>query len=193
MKIALFGGSFDPVHKGHLAIAEEACRCCRFDRFFFVPAALSPFKHPGTVSADFRLKMLEDALKGVPDLPVEIDRSEIDRGGLSFSIDTIRSVRNRFPEASVTWIAGDDILPDLPRWKDPEELSRMTDFLIFRRSGGEIPVFPKGFRIRFLEISPIPYSSSEIRRRIADGMPPAEVPGLLPVTAAFIEKEGLYR
>lgn len=193
MKIALFGGSFDPVHKGHLAIAEEACRCCRFDRFFFVPAALSPFKHPGTVSADFRLKMLEEALKGVPDLPVEIDRSEIDRGGLSFSIDTIRSVRNRFPEASVTWIGGDDILPDLPRWKDPEELSRMTDFLIFRRSGGEIPVFPKGFRIRFLEISPIPYSSSEIRRRIADGMPPAEVPGLLPVTAAFIEKEGLYR
>lgn len=193
MKIALFGGSFDPVHKGHLAIAEEACRCCRFDRFFFVPAALSPFKHPGTVSADFRLKMLEEALKGVPDLPVEIDRSEIDRGGLSFSIDTIRSVRNRFPEASVTWIAGDDILPDLPRWKDPEELSRMTDFLIFRRSGGEIPVFPKGFRIRFLEISPIPYSSSEIRRRIADGMPPAEVPGLLPVTAAFIKNEGLYR
>lgn len=193
MKVALFGGSFDPVHKGHLAIAEEACRCCRFDRFFFVPAALSPFKHPGTVSADFRLKMLEEALKGVPDLPVEIDRSEIDRGGLSFSIDTIRSVRNRFPEASVTWIAGDDILPDLPRWKDPEELSRMTDFLIFRRSGGEIPVFPKGFRIRFLEISPIPYSSSEIRRRIADGMPPAEVPGLLPVTAAFIKNEGLYR
>lgn len=193
MKVALFGGSFDPVHKGHLAIAEEACRCCRFDRFFFVPAALSPFKHPGTVSADFRLKMLEDALKEVPDLPVEIDRSEIDRGGLSFSIDTIRSVRNRFPEASVTWIAGDDILPDLPRWKDPEELSRMTDFLIFRRSGGEIPVFPKGFRIRFLEISPIPYSSSEIRRRIADGMPPAEVPGLLPVTAAFIKNEGLYR
>lgn len=193
MKIALFGGSFDPVHKGHLAIAEEACRCCRFDRFFFVPAALSPFKHPGTVSADFRLKMLEEALKGVPDLPVEIDRSEIDRGGLSFSIDTIRSVRNRFPEASVTWIGGDDILPDLPRWKDPEELSRMTDFLIFRRSGGEIPVFPKGFRIRFLEISPIPYSSSEIRRRIADGMPPAEVPGLLPVTAAFIKNEGLYR
>ena len=132
MKIALFGGSFDPVHKGHLAIAEEACRCCRFDRFFFVPAALSPFKHPGTVSADFRLKMLEDALKGVPDLPVEIDRSEIDRGGLSFSIDTIRSVRNRFPEASVTWIAGDDILPDLPRWKEADELSRVSDFFALK-------------------------------------------------------------
>ncbi len=193
MKVALFGGSFDPVHKGHLAIAEEACRCCRFDRFFFVPAALSPFKHPGTVSADFRLKMLEEALKGVPDLPVEIDRSEIDRGGLSFSIDTIRSVRNRFPEASVTWIAGDDILPDLPRWKEADELSRVSDFLVFRRTEGKIPVFPNGFRIRFLEIAPVPYSSSEIRRQIAAGIPPTAIPGLLPVTAAFIEKEGLYR
>ena len=83
MKIVLFGGSFDPVHKGHLAIAEEACRCCRFDRFFFVPAALSPFKHPGSVSASLRLRMLEDALKEVPCLPAEIDRSEISRGAPS--------------------------------------------------------------------------------------------------------------
>lgn len=193
MKIALFGGSFDPVHQGHLTVAQEAYRRGRFDRFFFVPAALSPFKHPGSVSASLRLRMLEDALKEVPCLPAEIDRSEISRGAPSYSVDTIRCIRGRFPGAAVTWIGGDDILPDLPRWKDPEDLSRMTDFLIFRRSGGEIPVFPKGFRIRFLEISPIPYSSSEIRRRIADGMPPAEVPGLLPVTAAFIKNEGLYR
>ena len=106
MKIALFGGSFDPVHQGHLTVAQEAYRRGRFDRFFFVPAALSPFKHPGSVSASLRLRMLEDALKEVPCLPAEIDRSEISRGAPSYSVDTIRCIRGRFPGAAVTWIGG---------------------------------------------------------------------------------------
>lgn len=194
MKIALFGGSFDPVHEGHLTIAATACRCCRFDRFFFVPAARSPFKQDAVpAKTAFRIEMLNAALRDFPNDPFEICLFETERGGLSYSIDTVRYIGNLFPDSSVVWIGGADLLPGLPLWHDSASLAQETSFLIFRRGNDLCPPVPSGFRVDFFEIPPIPYSSSEIRKQLADGIPAASVPGLPKAVADIIEREGLYR
>lgn len=195
MKIALFGGSFNPVHEGHLKIASEACRRYRFDRFFFLPAFCSPFKQNETpVDGFWRSQMLHAAIRDCKDYPFEISGYELTRGSVSYSVDTVLYFKSLFPNASVSWIGGEDILPELPYWKDAERLSREVSFLIFRR--GEYPVLPSvpvGFSVEFISIPPVPYSSRRIRNLIASGVPAVNVKGLPPAVAEIIEREGLYR
>lgn len=195
MKIALFGGSFNPIHEGHLTIAVAACRKYRFDRFFFVPAACSPFKQIETpVPASLRIEMIRAVLRTRYDFPFEVCTWETERGGVSYSIDTIDFIKGFYPGAQVTWIGGDDILSGLPMWKAADRLQRETVFLIFRRNEASgLPVIPPGFTVDFLDIPPIPYASSDIRNRIKAGTPAASVPGLPPAVADIIEREGLYR
>lgn len=195
MKIALFGGSFNPVHEGHLKIATEAFLRYRFDRFFFLPAYCSPFKR-NDLPADgpLRAEMLRAAISLYKEYPFEIDDYELTRGSVSYSVDTVLHFKKLFPDADITWIGGDDILPDLPCWKDSERLSREVSFLIFCRGFGTVlPPVPDGFAVDFIPIPPVPYSSSRIRSQIAAGCPVGEIPGLMPAVAEIIEREGLYR
>ncbi|HWN95588.1 MAG TPA: nicotinate-nucleotide adenylyltransferase [Methylomirabilota bacterium] len=189
-RIGMFGGSFDPVHLGHLLVAQAACEELALERLFFIPAAQSPFKPASKPApAEARLRMLRLALVGKSNY--EIDEQEICRGGTSFSIDTVRDYARRFPGAELFYLIGADHVPTLPKWRDAEELARLAQFIVIPRPG-EIPApSPPPFRIQVLGGWPLKLSSSEIRGRVKQTKP---IDHLVPFgVAEVIQQAGLYR
>lgn len=189
MKIGLFGGSFDPVHLGHLLVARAAREELGLTRIFFIPAAQSPFKPAAHASpAPLRLQMLRLALAG--DTAAEIDDQEIRRGGVSFTIDTVRQYKKDWPEAELFYLIGADQLPHLGKWRDSTELARLVEFIVIPRPGESAPVLPEPFRGRTLRGFPIGLSSSQIRDRCRQGLP---ITHLVPATVAeAIRNNQLY-
>src|ERR1700761_7611329 len=125
MKIGLYGGSFDPVHLGHLLVAQAALEELGLDRLFFIPAAKSPFKTnadlaPGAI----RLQLLRLALAG--NTNCEVDDQEIRHGGVSYTIDTLRDYARRFPDPQLFYIIGADNAARLNEWREPAELARLA-------------------------------------------------------------------
>ncbi|HLP78428.1 MAG TPA: nicotinate (nicotinamide) nucleotide adenylyltransferase [Candidatus Paceibacterota bacterium] len=169
-RIGLFGGSFDPVHLGHLLVAEAAREELGLTRMFFIPAAQSPFKENQTpAAASERLRLLRLALAGKS--WCEIDEQEIQRGGRSYTIDTVRNYSGRFPGAQLFYLIGGDHVEQLPQWRQAGELARLAEFVVIPRPGQNQVAFPAGFRGRWLNGFPIRLSSSEIRARVKAGMP----------------------
>jgi nicotinate-nucleotide adenylyltransferase len=170
MKLGLFGGSFDPVHLGHLLVAQAAIEESGLDRLFFIPAAQSPFKPESKPApAPNRLQWLRLALASK--VNCEIDEQEIRRGGVSYTIETVRDYAKRFPEAELFYLIGADNAAKLPEWREANELARLAQFVVTPRPG-EAPVnFPKPFRGRTLKGFPLAVSSSQIRARIKAGLP----------------------
>lgn len=188
MKIGLFGGSFDPVHLGHLLIAQAAREELGLDRLFFIPAAQSPFKPDSkpTSGAD-RLRWLRLALAGKP--WCEVDDQEIHRGGVSYTIDTIRDYARRFPGAQIFYLIGGDHVAKLPSWREADELARRAEFAVAPRPGQvEIP-FAAPFRGRALKGFPLGVSSSEIRARVKAGHP---IDHLVPAAVAEAIRGGSF-
>ena len=189
MKLGLFGGSFDPVHLGHLLVAQAAREELELERLFFIPAAQSPFKpdSKSTSSAE-RLRLLRLALAGKT--WCEIDEQELQRGGVSYTINTLRDFHQRFPEAKIFYLIGGDHVQKLPSWRDAEELARLAEFVVMPRPGqAEIP-FPAPFRGRALKGFPLGVSASQIRARVKSGEP---IDHLVPATVAeAIRNAGLY-
>ncbi len=170
MKLGLFGGSFDPVHLGHLLVARAAREEAALDRIFFIPAAQSPFKSAATsASASERLRLLRLALAG--DTTAEVDDRELRRGGISFSIDTVRSYAAEHPGAELFYLIGADQTGQLHLWREASELARLAQFLVIPRPGEIIAEMAAPFRGRALRGFPLGVSSSEIRRRIKTGLP----------------------
>jgi nicotinate-nucleotide adenylyltransferase len=167
-RIALFGGSFDPVHNGHLLVALAAMEELSLERIFFVPAAQSPFK-PETRPAppELRVRMLRLALAG--QARYEVDAQEIRRGGTSYTIDTVRDYRRRFPEAEIFYLIGADHIPQLHKWRAADELATALEFVAIPRPGEGAPTPPPGFRVRTLRGFPLALSSSQIRERARIG------------------------
>ena len=165
MKIGIYGGSFDPVHNGHVAVAIKAIDSLGLDRLMVVPAAASPFKADG-IAAQPRwdsLLLARAAFNGIA--KVEVDDREMRRGGVSYSIDTVREIASENPGAELVFIVGEDSVEGLPRWKDYDELRKLCRFESFPRTAE---------------------SSTEVRRRVAAGEP---IDDLVPWTVAkFIEK-----
>jgi nicotinate-nucleotide adenylyltransferase len=167
--IGLFGGSFDPVHLGHLLVAQAAREEVGLERLFFIPAAQSPFKpdsHPS--SPNFRLQMLRIALVGKT--WCELDEQEVRRGGVSYSIDTVKDYRRRFPKADLYYLIGGDHVAQLPKWRNADELASLVQFVVIPRPGQKEPVFPPPFVGRQLNGFPLGVSSSQIRARIKAGL-----------------------
>ncbi|HTD67984.1 MAG TPA: nicotinate-nucleotide adenylyltransferase [Candidatus Limnocylindria bacterium] len=189
-RIGLFGGSFDPVHLGHLLVAQAACEELALDRLFFIPAAQSPFKPASEpASAALRLRMLRLALVGRADY--EIDEQEIQRGGTSFTIDTVRSYVRRFPRSEFSYLIGTDHVPTLPKWREVDELARLVQFVVIPRPGEVPAASPSPFRIQVLGGWPMKLSSSEIRTRVRSGLP---VDHLVPFGVAEVIREAwLYQ
>ena len=189
MKLGLFGGSFDPVHLGHLLVAQAAQEELGLDRLFFIPAAKSPFKTnadlaPGAV----RLQLLRLALAGKTNC--EVDDQEIRHGGVSYTINTLRDYAQRFPGAQLFYIIGADNAAKLNEWREPAELARLAEFVAIPRPGGELAVFPPPFRGRTLKGFPIGISSTAIRARLQAGQPVDNfVP---PAVADAIRQNHLY-
>jgi nicotinate-nucleotide adenylyltransferase len=168
-KIGLFGGSFDPVHLGHLLVAQAACEEAGLERLFFIPAAQSPFKPEmkPTPPAE-RLRLLRLSLAGKSHY--EIDEQEIQRGGVSYTIDTVRDYSRRFPQSQLYCLIGADHAPLLHKWREAEELARQVEFVAIPRPGQADAAFAAPFRGRTLKGFPLGVSASEIRARVKAGL-----------------------
>jgi nicotinate-nucleotide adenylyltransferase len=170
MKLGLFGGSFDPVHLGHLLVAQAAVEELGLDRLFFIPAAVSPFKPENKMAPDaVRLQLLRLALADKTDC--EIDEQEIKRGGISYSVETLRDYAKRFPGAQLFYLIGADNISKLNEWREASELAKLAEFVAVPRPGESTVHFPKPFRGRILKGFPVEISSSQIRTRVKASLP----------------------
>lgn len=189
--IGLYGGSFNPVHFGHLLVAQAAIEELGLDRLFFIPVAQSPFKpDQPPAPAALRLQFLRLALAG--QTQCEVDDRETRRGGISYTVDTLRDYGAQFPGAKLFYLIGADNAAKLNEWREPEALARLAEFVAVPRPGGAAAVFPAPFRGRTLKGFPFGVSSSEIRARVKAGLPihhlvPAAVAGAILAAGAYRE------
>ncbi len=199
-KIILFGGTFDPVHYGHLEAAEAARRHLNAEQVIFIPARRSPHKSdPPEASEHDRLHMLRLALADWNDF--QVSDCEYHRPAPSFTVDTVQEFRNRLPSASLIWLVGADAVKDLPRWHRIDRLMALCTLAVMYRAGYPKPDFSPckpyftAEQIRRLQdhIVPVPLiniSATEIRRRLAQGQ---DVSELLPASVLeYIRPRGLY-
>ena len=186
-RIGLYGGSFDPVHWGHLLAAQAAYEELSLDKLIFIPAARSPFKEDSKpLAAVQRVRLLRLALAGRSEF--EICERELRRGGVSFTIDTVKKFASEYPSARLICLIGADHLETLPQWKESQALAAKVDFAVIPRPGQQWKA--PGFPCRRLRGWPIEVSSSSIRERIRSGRP---VDWLLPAAVAeTIRRERLY-
>ena len=188
-RIGLYGGSFDPVHLGHLLVAQAACEEAGLERLFFIPAAQSPFKPDTTLTpAPERLRLLRLALAGKTNY--EIDDQEIRRGGVSYTIDTVRDYARRFPKAELYYLIGADHVPSLGKWREAVELARLAQFVVIPRPGEAEPALAPPFRGRALKGFPLGVSASQIRARVKAGL--TVDPLVPPAVAEAIRNYRLY-
>ena len=188
-RIGIFGGSFDPVHLGHLLVAQAAFEELGLERLFFVPAAQSPFKQStAPTPGEVRAQMLRLALAGKT--WCEVDGQELRRAGVSYFVDTLRDYAARFPGAALFCLIGADNVPTLPQWREAGELARLAEFVVIPRPGqADVPV-PAPFRGRMLRGWPLGVSSSEIRDRVKAGR---SITHLVPAAVAeAIQNNRLY-
>lgn len=189
-RLGLYGGSFDPVHCGHLLVADAALEEFQLDRLIVIPAAQSPFKPALTPTTDaLRLRMLRLAFAGMPQ--VTVDDLELRRGGISYSVDTAEEFHKRHPEAHLSWLIGADHVPTLPSWRNAQRLAELVDFVVIPRPGVAPVPAPPPFRVHFLRGFPFAVSASEIRARAAEGRSLRNL--VPPAVAEVIQSQSLYR
>ncbi len=198
-KTAIFGGTFNPVHKAHLVLAQDALEAATLDRVLFIPCATPPHKTPARLAdAAHRLAMLELALTDHPDF--EVSDIEIRRTGTSYSIDTVQTLKDLYPDDDLTFIIGSDSLVELHLWKDIEQLLPLVTFLSVARPGQEqvqpadIPLpdpWPETLSKQLIEGHLMDISSSGIRKNIAENK---SILSLVPASvSAYIVQHGLYK
>ena len=189
LKIGIYGGSFDPVHLGHLLVARAALEELGLDRLFFIPAAQSPFKPESKPAPDaLRLQLLRLALAG--ETRCEVDERELRRGGISYTVDTLREYAQQFPTARFFYLIGADHVAKLNGWREPAELARLAEFVVIPRPGEPPVQFPAPFQGRMLTGFPLGVSSSQIRARVKAGLPVEHL--VPPGVAGAIRACGVY-
>jgi nicotinate-nucleotide adenylyltransferase len=188
VRLGLLGGSFDPPHVGHLLVAHDAAERLALDRLIFIPAAVQPLK-AGQASATpaQRLEMVRRLVAGEGRFGV--DPTEIERGGLSFTVDTLAAYAERYPDAERFFLVGADVLGAFGRWREPERILRLATVAVMERAGDEPPTLSPGMLP--VETRRVDVSSTEIRARVRAGR---SIRGFVPdAVASFIATEGLYR
>ncbi|BET69697.1 nicotinate-nucleotide adenylyltransferase [Opitutales bacterium ASA1] len=191
-RLGVFGGTFDPVHLGHLVAAQDAAEALELDRVLFMPAFRAPLKdrEPGASDA-VRVALLQAAIEG--DERFGLSTLEIERGGVSYTVDTARELRRLHPEAQLFWIIGADQAERLRAWHRIEELAGLLEFIVLARPGyeGTRGGLPEFLRLHFVRAHVFDISSSEIRARLSNRR---SVRVFLPAPVADrIERESLYR
>jgi nicotinate-nucleotide adenylyltransferase len=197
-RIGILGGTFNPPHVGHLVCAQEAHAQLGLDVVTWMPTNVPPHKvledDPG---GDVRLALCERAVAG--DDRFEVSAVELARGGPSFTVDTLRALRDQAPEDELIFIAGGDMARSLPSWREPEQLLSLATFAFAERAGAArrditeqlAPLTGGSTELRFFAMPRIDVSSSDVRRRIAEDRP---IRYLVPDgVAEEIEARGLYR
>jgi nicotinate-nucleotide adenylyltransferase len=199
MRLGLLGGTFDPIHFGHLLLAERCREECELDRVWFLPAGQPPHKSAEGISpGPQRAEMVEFAIAGHPQF--EVNRMELGRAGRSFTVDTLREVHAEDPSRELFFLIGGDSLSDLPTWRDPPGIIKLATIVAVNRGDRPLPDLNTlrrtlgdsiVERVRLVTMPGIDLSSTDIRRRVREGRSirfmtprPCEV---------YIEQHGLYR
>jgi nicotinate-nucleotide adenylyltransferase len=189
-RLGVFGGTFDPVHNGHLAAAVNARRALSLDRVLVVPAR-DPWQKQDRELApgEARLAMLEAATAGVDG--VEVSRMELDRPGPTYTADTLEELHSGDPEADIFLIVGADAASDLATWERQDVIRDLATVVIVSRADIDEPGAPgPGWRVEHVRIPPLAISSTDLRRRAANGDP---LEGLMPPAAIrCLRERGLY-
>lgn len=200
MRIGIFGGTFDPIHYGHLRLAETCREDCEMDEVWFMPAAVAPHKQ----QQDFapkksRLEMLQLAIAGHDTF--RISAIELDRGGVSYTVDTLTEVKKQI-DAELYFLMGADSLCDLPSWREPRRICELAIPLVVRRTGSPDPDYSvlsefvsrqrlDEIRSCQVDMPLLEISSTNIRCRVANGQ---SIRYLTPrAVEKYIETNGLYR
>ncbi len=199
MRLLAFGGSFDPVHRGHEAMADAAARATRPDRFLWIPSGHAPHKPAqAPAPAEARAAFLRLVLADRPG--EELCRLELERPAPSYTVDTLQILQEQHPGAEILFLLGSDSLSHLSGWRDPERLFRLAEFLFAPRRGWPEAALVRfraalpdelrpAFRARFLAMAEVELSSTALRAALARGEQPA---GLHPAVFAEIRRRGCY-
>ena len=187
-RIGVYGGTFDPIHNGHLTAAEQILRLCHLDLVLFVPTGQS-WQKTTTTSADDRLEMVRLALQAHPHC--EVSTVDTDRSGATYTVDTLQQLRLQYPQDELFFILGNDAYAGMSSWKDAHRITELAQLIVMLRAnrteGGGFPAEPG---VNLVQIDALPISATEIRQRIQHG---ESVVGLVPpAVSRFISDHKLY-
>jgi nicotinate-nucleotide adenylyltransferase len=196
MRLGLYGGTFDPIHLGHLILAEQCLEACGLDRVWLIVAGSPPHKPGGRTPVGHRLEMVGIAIAGHPAFAAS--DIEAKRPGPHYSVETLESIRRDHPDDELFFLIGADSLADLPTWREPERIARLATIVVVNRPGIEeadparLPDFgPGSYPLAWVSIPPVGIASSDLRRRLAEGW---SIRYMVPRgVEAYIEAHGLYR
>jgi len=188
MKIGILGGTFNPIHIGHLILAEEVKDILKLDRIIFVPTDLPPHKQNSEIiDAKERYKMIKLAIKGNKDFSVS--DIEIKRKGVSYTIETLKEFKKIYPRDFLYFITGSDLLKYLDEWKDLNQILEIVNFVVATRPSYPLEMIPS--YIKTLEIRAIDVSGFQIRKNLKEGR---SIRYLVPeLVFKYIKKKGLYK
>lgn len=189
LRLGVMGGTFDPIHHGHLVAASEAAAALQLDEVIFVPTG-EPWQKKQVTEGEHRYLMTVIATASNPRF--KVSRVDIDRAGPTYTIDTLRDIRANYPDAELFFISGADAIAQILSWKDVEEIWPLAHFVAVSRPGHklEIPNVPEG-AISALEVPALAISSTDVRKRVNTGKP---IWYLVPDGAVqYIAKHELYR
>ncbi len=198
MKLGIFGGTFDPIHYGHLILAEHCREACALDEVWFVPAASPPHKEDSRISpASARIEMVELAVSGCSNLAVS--RIELHREGPSYTVDTLRQLADEGVDRDLFLLIGADSLHDLKSWREPEQIATLAQIVAVNRGREALPDLQAmrdtlgdaiTERVQHVSIPPIDISSTNIRARVRDDR---SIRFLIPrAVEAYVREHGLY-
>ncbi|MFO0887867.1 MAG: nicotinate-nucleotide adenylyltransferase [Isosphaeraceae bacterium] len=195
MRLGLFGGTFDPIHLGHLILAEQCRESCGLDSVWFIVAGIPPHKKGERTPAAHRLEMARIAIAGHP--AFEVCDIETTRPGPHYSIETLQAIHSDRPQDELYFLIGADSLEDLPTWRDPAGIARLATIVVVNRPGiaerpaGSLPGFGPGTHpLASVTVPAIGIASKDIRRRLAERR---SIRYLVPRgVEAYIEAQNLY-
>jgi nicotinate-nucleotide adenylyltransferase len=177
MRLGIFGGTFDPVHYGHLLVAEQCLEQCRLDQVWFLPAGIPPHKLERTIApGKARAEMLELAIAGHERF--RVDRRELDRTNPCYTVDTLTALRAEDPSRELFFVLGADSLVDFPTWREPRRIVELACLAVANRGDAPLPGLEPlrpilgsnlDSRLQFVSIPGMEISSSDIRQRVRDG------------------------
>ncbi|HVW02637.1 MAG TPA: nicotinate-nucleotide adenylyltransferase [Planctomycetaceae bacterium] len=199
MRLGILGGTFDPVHYGHLLLAERCREECRLDQVWFVPAGVPPHKQAQQLTPGVqRAEMLEFAVAGIPEF--KVSRCEIQRSGPSYTVETLRELRHVRPGDELFFLVGADSLIELPTWREPREIAELASLIVVRRGSQPAPELESLVphlgteavsRIQHVEMPAIGLASRDIRARVSAGR---SIRFTTPrAVEQYIAEHGLYR
>ena len=200
MRIGILGGTFDPIHKGHIEVASAVLNAAELDQLTFMPTGDPPHKvHRNVTPGTLRLQMVQAAIQETGNPKFSVSDMEIERSGYTYTIDTLCALHAQNPADEYVWIIGADVLADLKHWKDYHQVFRLCSFIAMYRPGYSRTDFEAeyeeltqlGTRIQFVEVPSVDISSTEIRTGLAAGQDPSQ---FVPKSVAeIIETYGLYQ